>query len=261
LKTLIVNADDFGLTPGVTDGIVRAMAGGIVASTSAMLCTPDGEEAIRAHAPLLARRAGIHLQLTGGRPRARLASVHSLLCDDGMFPASRRLLREPKPEEILHEWHCQVRAFLDCGLAPTHIDTHQHVHKEPAAFEAYCEIARHYGLPARSCDPKMTRLLRLARVECPDMFECSWTAGAEPTKAGLLAAVTRCFANTSAQIVELMCHPGYTDPALLRLSPTGSAREKELAVLCDPKIRGELSACGIVVARERTLPISEKEFR
>jgi hypothetical protein len=38
-----------------------------------------------------------------------------------------------------------------------HIDTHHHVHKEPLVFAAYCSIARQYGLPARSCDPVMTR--------------------------------------------------------------------------------------------------------
>jgi predicted glycoside hydrolase/deacetylase ChbG (UPF0249 family) len=143
-----------------------------------------------------------------------------------------------------------VRAFLACGLAPTHIDTHQHVHKEAAAFEAYCEIARSYGLTARSCSPAMTRSLRLAGVDCPDMFECSWT----PTKAGLIEAVDGRFADCHSHSLELMCHPGYTDPALLRLSSLGAAREKELAVLCDPDLRSELYARGIVIASERTVP-------
>lgn len=242
--TLIVNADDFGLTPRVTEGIVRAMTEGVVTSTSAMLCTPHGAASLRTHRELLRNRAGVHLQLTGGPG----------------FPPKRAMLRDLVTEPILREWHTQMRAFLDSGLEPTHIDSHHHVHKEPAAFEAYCEVAREYGVPARSCSPAMTMQLREAGVACPDAFECSWTSSAKPSREGLLAAVSQCFLDQRPLIVELMCHPGYTDAELLRVSGAAASRELELAVLCDPSLRAILAERGVEISADRAISGTAKEF-
>jgi len=46
LKRLIVNADDFGLTPGVNQGIIEACKAGIVTTTSDMIKIPYAEEGI-----------------------------------------------------------------------------------------------------------------------------------------------------------------------------------------------------------------------
>ncbi len=237
LRLLIVNADDFGLSEDVSAAIVEAIERGIVTSTSAMVCTPAGMDLLARYADALGGVAGVHLQLTGGIPLSPLAGIGSLLTAAGVFPASRRELGDLRTGEVEAEWRAQIEAVLRCGLRPTHIDTHQHVHKHPAAFAAYCRMARAYGLRARSCDPAMTAALRAAGVRCPDGFECGWT-GNRCTADDLLARVEAAFrACGDGGTIELMCHPGRQ-----------GVRGTELAALCDPQLAIELRKRGIVLS-------------
>ncbi len=64
---LIVNADDFGLTEGVSAGIVDAIERGVVTATTAMVAI-DASERLARLGPRIAGRVGLHLQLTGGIP-------------------------------------------------------------------------------------------------------------------------------------------------------------------------------------------------
>src|SRR5205807_5023437 len=71
-RCLVVNADDFGLSPGVTDGILEAHAAGVVSSVSVLVNAPGWEHAVAAlrggsgGGPTLG--AGLHLNLTAGEP-------------------------------------------------------------------------------------------------------------------------------------------------------------------------------------------------
>ena len=47
-RRLVVNADDFGLSPGVNEGILEAHANGIVTSTSLMVLERASDDAVRA---------------------------------------------------------------------------------------------------------------------------------------------------------------------------------------------------------------------
>src|SRR5262245_54200868 len=85
-RYLIVNADDFGLTDGVSAGILAAHRNGIVTSTTAIV---NGQ--IAAHQVRAAVDAGIgiglHVNLTLGRP---LTPAASLVDDSGRF------IRDPR---------------------------------------------------------------------------------------------------------------------------------------------------------------------
>src|SRR5947208_3535274 len=173
-KRLIINADDFGLTKGVTAGILAAMFKGVVSSTTAMMCKPGTPADLREWSPRLAGRIGVHLQLTDGIPCSDAALIPSLLNGNGLFPRLRRDLKDLNPDEVRREWHAQVERFLDHGLKPSHIDSHHHVHKNPVAFEVYCEIAKFYGVPARSMDPQMSRKMSVQGIACAEYCETSW---------------------------------------------------------------------------------------
>ncbi len=236
MRSLIVNADDFGLDEDVSMGIVEAMQQGIVTSTSVMVCTSAGPALLASHRHELRDRAGVHLQLTGGIPRSPRERIPSLAAVSGWFPANRRELGELRIEEIETEWRAQIETFLASGLEPVHIDSHHHVHKHPAAFEAYCRIAAAYGLRARSCDPGMTKALRAAGVRCPDGFECGWT-GNTGTADDLLARIDEAFrACGGSGTVEVMCHPGRR-----------GARGRELETLCHPTLPERIRERGIVL--------------
>ena len=250
-KTLLIHADDFGLTDGVNRGIRQALAFGTVASTSVMMCLPESLQHLGRHCVELEGRAGVHLQLTEGIPCAPATEVPSLVDAKGAFRNDRKSLGRLQPDEVLKEWMAQVDAFLAMGLRPTHIDTHQHVHKEPAAFAAYCAIARLHGVQARSCSPAMSGALRSAGVSCCDGFAADWT-GLSCNLEELVASAERAFATCGGGgSVELMCHPGYVDAALCERSSLIEARERELATLCNPQLEARLSERGIVLARSQ----------
>jgi len=74
MKKLIVNADDFGRSPGINRGILDAHLNGIVTSTTVMINYPDaapGLEQALLKAPDLG--IGLHLNLTSGRPVSAMA--------------------------------------------------------------------------------------------------------------------------------------------------------------------------------------------
>lgn len=245
MKRLLVNADDFGLTARVTEGIAEAMLRGVVSTTTAMVCPPGAREHVTRWAGPLPGRVGLHLQLTDGAPCAEPGSVPSLLQAGGRFPRSWRDLGRLNPEEVRAEWRAQVERLAGWGVRPSHLDSHHHVHKFPAAFEAYCELAREYDLPARSLSPEMTERLRARGVRCADFCETGWYDG-QLTVGEFLDVVERAFARAGGRgTVELMCHPGYADAELAARSKYVGQRERELRALCSPELAAELRARGV----------------
>ena len=88
MKQLILNADDFGLTPGVNRGIIRAHQEGILTSTTLMATAPAFEDAValaRANPQL---GVGCHLVLVGGQAVTPYAEIPSLAAPDGKLPTS-----------------------------------------------------------------------------------------------------------------------------------------------------------------------------
>ena len=67
-KYLIVNADDFGLTPSVCEGILDAHEKGIVSSTTSFVNRKISKTTLK-HAKLFKNLGiGIHLNITTGAP-------------------------------------------------------------------------------------------------------------------------------------------------------------------------------------------------
>ena len=245
MKRLIINADDFGLTAGVTAGIVETMQHGVVSSTTAMVCLPEAGENIKRFADSVMGRIGLHLQLTDGRPCAAVATLDTLVDGDGKFPRSWRELDSCEPDQIRREWHAQIEKINGLGIQPTHIDTHHHVHRFPGIFEVYAEIAAAYGLPARALTPRMAGALRSRGALCPDYCETRWPGGQFKPEV-FLTHISRAFESTEGErTIELMCHPGFCDEELESKSTYHKERHEELRSLCDPRLRDGLLEMGI----------------
>ena len=84
-RMLIVNADDFNRSPGVSRGIVEAHEKGIVTSTTVMVNLPG----LRASLDLLRGYprlgVGLHVNLTFGSPVVPAEQVPSLVDAEGRF--------------------------------------------------------------------------------------------------------------------------------------------------------------------------------
>ena len=137
-RCLIVNADDFGRTSGINDGVVRAFEHGIVTSASLMVRWPAARAAARyarAHASL---SVGLHVDLgewtwREGGWRRRYEVVD---------PADR--------SAVAREVAAQLARFRDLmGEDPTHLDSHQQAHRREPLRSVLRDLARGLQVPLR----------------------------------------------------------------------------------------------------------------
>jgi len=241
-KYLIVNADDFNLTEGVTRGILDGHRRGIITSTTVMVNLP-GLAASRD----LAREVpglglGLHVNLTLGAPVLDVGAVPSLVDASGRFVRDRERVGEVgAPAEIRDEAAAQVKRFEEAfGRRPTHIDTHYHMHRLPRVLAAVLEVAADLGLPVRAVTPEMAVQIRRRGLPAADRMVGDVGPDAYWTPERLVTCIT----TVEEGDTELMCHPGYADGAL-SVSTYCEQREGELRALCDPRARAALTAAGV----------------
>ncbi len=223
MKSLIVNADDLGRSPGVNRGIVRAHRDGIVTSTSLMPNAPDaghGASLVRDQRRL---GVGVHLVLTYGRPLSPAGAVPSLVREDGTFPPRPHLVRgRLRGEEVLAEFRRQIeQATRLLGRAPTHLDTHHFVQDEPEVLWALITVAKERSLPVRHQSPAQRDALLREGLRTPDHFARDFYG----SEAVSVAALVGLLARLPGGATELMCHPAEVDADLLHSS---YARERAI---------------------------------
>lgn len=241
-RLLIVNADDFNLTEGVTRGILETHRCGIVTSTTVMVNLPGLEQSRVLVRDFPRLGLGLHLNLTFGPSALLPERVPSLVDGSGRFirdPA--RLGAVGEASEIRAEWAAQVERFETFfGRRPTHLDTHHHVHRHPRIFEVALDLAARLGLPLRALTPAMAKFIRKRHLPAVDQAvgdvgpEAFWQA----------EYLLRFLGGLPQGVTELMCHPGYADAAL-SVSSYRAQREVELRALCDSRAKDALAASGV----------------
>jgi chitin disaccharide deacetylase len=152
MKRLVVTADDFGLSNGVTEGILEAHRNGIVTRTSIMAGGRSfgyAAEQARLH-PRLA--LGLHFTLVEEFPVSAPERIPSLVDSAGRLPDSYAglvsgvVLRRIRSADIETELRAQLRKCMDAGLEITHIDSHQHVHTLPSILRTVVRVAAEHGI-------------------------------------------------------------------------------------------------------------------
>lgn len=251
MRLLVVNADDFGLTAGVSRGILEAHRRGIVTSTTALATLPAQPDLDAEAAGLPRLGIGLHFNLTWGPPASPAGAVPSLVGAEGRLTRDLALLSErARCDEVRREAEAQLEAFARrFGRAPTHLDSHHHVHRLPRVMDAVLSVALAAGLPLRSQDAGFRDGLRRHGVRTPDHFVGG--DGREPywTVERLLDAL----AGLPVGVTEMMCHPGHYDDTLA-YSRYGRQREVELRALCDPEARATIERLDIRLCHFGTLP-------
>lgn len=152
--SLIVNADDFGLTTGVNRSVLACHLAGSVTSTTLMANMDAAEDAATIAREYPSLGVGLHFNLTTGLPLAPAASVGTLLDDDGRLLTRGRLLRRAmsgtlRSEHVENEFVTQLARLRALGVQLTHVDSHQHVHAVPQIFEVVSRASAAAGLPLR----------------------------------------------------------------------------------------------------------------
>jgi chitin disaccharide deacetylase len=266
-KLLIVNADDFGFTPDVNQGIVDAHRGGILTATTLMANGEAFDDALR-----LAREApsldiGVHFVLIGGRSlttgKDLPATVPQLLA-----AMARRQIA------IQDELRAQLTRILDSGLRPSHLDTHKHTHLAPPVLNAVARLSREFGIPwvrrpfdfplnalpvppAKRLVSRSLGLLRGQFHRVLGRYGCRTTdhfAGFQITGRFRASELVDLMAVIPTGTTELMCHPGRCGEALRRArTRLKESREHELEALTSPAVRQALEHHGIELATFRDL--------
>jgi chitin disaccharide deacetylase len=223
-RTLIVNADDLGLSAGVNRGIAQAHEHGIVTSASLMVRAPHAAQAAayaRAHPAL---SVGLHVDLGEWhyRGEAWIAAYEVVPAGDAHAVAAEVAAQLERFEALM-------------GRPPTHLDGHQHVQREDPARTIVLAHAHRWGVPVRDVTPGI-------RYEGGFYGQAGhgepWPQGIAPEA---LCALLRALPPGTT---ELGCHPGLDDD-----SGSSYARERtiETATLCDPRVRATVRDEGIAL--------------
>jgi chitin disaccharide deacetylase len=150
-RTLAVCADDFGIAPGISAGIVRLARAQRLTAISCITNGPHWAEAAKLLADLPETvDVGLHLNFTEGRPlSARLAKRWPVLPSLPTLIAQAHLGLLPR-SAMRNEVHAQLSAFSrERGKPPRYIDGHQHVHHLPVLRDIILDMVEHVQpLPA-----------------------------------------------------------------------------------------------------------------
>jgi predicted glycoside hydrolase/deacetylase ChbG (UPF0249 family) len=263
VRKLVVNADDFGFTRDVNQGIVEAHRQGILTATTLMATGAAFDDAVRLARENPTLDIGVHLVLVGEPP---------------FPPTVAQLMHAVALGRIrIHdELQAQVRRILDAGLEPTHLDTHKHTHLLPPVLAAVAQLSEEYRIPwvrrpfdfpltppgkgvtwAKRATSKSLGIVRghfarvLARHGCRSTdhfagFQITGHYAAED-----LARLIRALPEGST---EFMCHPGICGDELrgarTRLK---DSREQELRALTSPQVRAALTESRVELVNYRGL--------
>lgn len=281
-RLLIVNADDLGLSPAVSRGILELARLGAVTSASLMANMPGASDALAAaHAADL--DLGVHLNLCTGTPLLPAHTVPSLLGTGGRFTiarsiAQRLLSGRLRLDEVEREWSAQIEWLLASGLRPSHLDSHCQTHALPALYRLTIQLASRYGIPGvrPACGGLIYQLpgISLLRVRLRPAWPPEWRSDRvrgrqttrrilQPDHFSVLTALGQ--QRTSRQLqallhalppgtTELVTHPGHVDDQLRRIDPLTEPREREWLILSRPSFQAMLARENIRLISWAELP-------
>ncbi|HJQ26309.1 MAG TPA: ChbG/HpnK family deacetylase [Blastocatellia bacterium] len=229
-RLLIVNADDFGQSAGINRGVIEAFERGIVTSASLMVRWPAAAEA--------AAYAGAHPRLSLGLH----LDLGEWAYGDGAWRALYQVVPLNDAQAVRDEAQRQLEAFRRLlGRHPTHIDSHQHVHKDEPVRSIMLDIAARLSLPLRHEDARV--------YYCGDFYGQSAKGYACPEHISVDALV-EILRRLPQGITELGCHPGEAGDLETMYR---DERATELSTLCDERLRAALAAEGIKLCSFRAL--------
>jgi hopanoid biosynthesis associated protein HpnK len=267
-SSLIINADDFGLTAGINRAVLELHCAGVLTSASLMATGPAFEEAAEIARTTPTLGVGCHVVLVDGIPISHPQDIPTLLGADGKtfrpsaIDFAQAVLRGTvHAADVARETQAQIQTLQRAGIDVTHVDSHKHTHLFPAVAETVFHIAQRCGVfavrspfePSWSVAASNVPWVRRMQLAILNRFEPAFrklpqvsdaslqipagTVGIAATGTLDAATLRRLLAGLpDDSVYELCCHPGYNDADLdlqeTRLRETRDIeREALLAVL------------------------------
>ncbi len=286
MRRLIVNADDFGLTPGVNRAICEAHTAGIVTSSTLMASASAFDHAVQLARSTPSFDVGCHIVLVDGVPVSNASEISTLLDGgrNGEFDrspgsfAARAMRGRLNPEQVEREAVAQISKLQTAGIPVTHIDTHKHLHVLPQILLPLLRAAKACGIGAIrnpfgrvafsliAGRPKLwkrwgqvTALNALAgrfcrAVEAEEMITPDGSLGIAATGELDERLLRFVLENVPEGTWELVTHPGYNDADLARIrTRLRHSRETELRLLTSAEARESLARDGVELISYRNL--------
>jgi chitin disaccharide deacetylase len=271
---LVVNADDFGMSPPISRGIVAAHRDGIVTSTSILGNSSHLEAAAKLLAAAPGLGVGVHLALVGGDPVSDAAAVPSLLAPGGSFwPRGQDFVvawirGRIVPAHIETEFGAQVSRIRAAGIALDHLDTHHHLGFLPAVGRAVEAVARRHGIAGIRSAVERPTLAWAAEprrgIEAGILTGLAWLTrrqlGARrhgPQSWGYVESgrldevrILEIIGRLGPGAHELICHPGDEDGTSDSDGDPGRyQRVAEIEALTSAKVRRAIEQRGVQLCR------------
>lgn len=267
-RTLVVNADDYGLTERVSEAILEAHREGVVTSTS-VLCVAPGFEASAAWLRDESRLGkGLHLAVVGeDPPLLSAAEIPTLVDRRGHLHMSWRTFlaavaaHRIDPDDLRREFAAQAAKIGEAGITVDHIDTHQNLHLWPSVRDVVMEIGEQMSVrtirvtrsTSRGPVGAVVRYLskRLERA-------CDRSGWAYPVastgldeaggldEARMLASI-EALASSGAASAELATHPGKADDPDLARYQWGYMWQREFEALRSRAVREAIDSSGFTL--------------
>ena len=223
-RYLIVNADDFGCSALTNTGIIEAHEFGIVTSTSLMVRYQASREAPQYSAKYPHLNFGLHIDLG------------EWVCQNDEWIAAYEVCDLNNLDEIRKEVRRQLGLFQRImGRIPTHLDSHQHVHRDKPAKTAVVELGTELGIPVRHF---------IDDIQYSGQFYGQSGKGHPCHECISTASLIEAIIDLPAGITEMGCHPGRDS----RLHSTYCyERIAELTALCSPLVRKAMTTHNIIL--------------
>jgi chitin disaccharide deacetylase len=274
MKKLIVSADDFGLTEGINEGIIRCAREGIVTSASIMANTPAFENAVTMAKQCPGLATGVHLNLVKGKPLLPTEKIRSLVDNKGIFYTLPRFTIRlvsggVSMTEAENELRSQIEKVIASGLKVTHLDSHRHFHVFPSLIKLVIKLAVDYKINTIRCPLGMSvftgsakefilsslarnaqRALDKANIRHNGrFFELVKIEGCED----FLQVFQKFCQNIPEGVTELDCHPGLKTSELDGIEATIHNRERQVEILTNPALPGLLKQHKIELVNYRDI--------
>jgi len=251
VRRLIVNADDFGLTPGVNQAVMELHAARALSSATLMATASYFSQAVSTAKQCPSLGVGCHIVLVDGTPALPPTQIPSLIDTSSQNGTAFRpklstfvtdLLRgRIRDSEIEAEATAQIRKVQQAGIHVTHVDTHKHTHTFPGVLRPLLKAALACGVKAIrnpfESDWSLNATANagnVRRMQVRLLRSQGATFSKEVTGAGLLTtdgaigvlATGTLDALTIRNLLsampdgtwELVCHPGYNDADLQQVN-------------------------------------------
>ncbi len=224
---LIINADDFGLSQSISDGIIKGIEEGYITSTSIMSNMEYAEYAIKQALLHNISCIGLHINLTVGKPIIPNVNLND---KDGIFYYNRKQIDNKKLtyQDAYNEIMAQIEkidSYSNGKIKIDHLDAHHHLWDNKNVRQAIIDISNKLNIPVRNENMGVTN------IKQPDILYKDFTI--KNVNINSLKEMISKYKNKDI-VVELMTHSGFVDEYTKSVTSYLN-REEELKILKEAK--------------------------